>query len=229
MLAIIPARAGSKGLPRKNILDFCGKPLLAWSIEAALSCNYVDSVLVSTDSEEIATIARNYGADVPFLRPKYLSTDEAGSIEVLMHCIEFMAKKEFFYEYIVLLEPTSPIRYKGDIDRALEMLRLEEGATSIVSVTRVESQHPSFLMKKDSKNFLISYENPGIKRRQEISELYHLDGTVYISEVESLCTNKTFYHDKTIGVSFKKWQSFEIDDEIDFYAVECLMKKYGGA
>ena len=110
VLALVPARSGSKGLPNKNILKLCGKPLLAWSIEAALASVYVDEVIVSTDSEEIASIAREYGASTPFIRPSYLASDDAGSIDVILHAIDFLEQRENPYHYLVLLEPTIEIK-----------------------------------------------------------------------------------------------------------------------
>ena len=228
VLALVPARSGSKGLPNKNILKLCGKPLLAWSIEAALASVYVDEVIVSTDSEEIASIAREYGASTPFIRPSYLASDDAGSIDVILHAIDFLEQRENPYHYLVLLEPTSPIRNKCDIDRSLEMVQKNKGATAIVSLTKVETTHPAFLMREGVDNFLHGYENTGIKRRQELSELYHVDGTIYVSEIESLRKKMTFYHEKTIAIKLEKWKSFEIDDDVDFCVVETLMKRYGG-
>jgi CMP-N,N'-diacetyllegionaminic acid synthase len=125
-LAIIPARGGSKGIPGKNIMQLCGKPLMAWSIESGFASRHIDEVMVTTDSEEIAAVARDYGAAVPFLRPAELATDTATTFEAVKHVIDYYAseKKKYFY-YIVLLESTSPLRGKCDIDQMIEKNRID--------------------------------------------------------------------------------------------------------
>jgi CMP-N,N'-diacetyllegionaminic acid synthase len=173
-LGIIPARAGSKGLPGKNIKSLCGKPLIAWSIEAGNNSKYLDEVMVTTDGVEIAEIAKKYGANVPFLRPKELADDTTSSFEVITHTIDFyknQLNKKF--DYIVLLEPTSPLRESSDIDKAIEML-LNSKADSIVGICKTESQNPAFLVLKDSNNYIRGYENNKIKvlRRQEIKDVF---------------------------------------------------------
>ena len=148
VLAIVPARAGSKGLPGKNIRLFCGKPLLQWSVEHGLSSRYVDLVIVTTDSTEFADIARKSGALVPFLRPDHLSSDTASSADVILHAVDFLEERGDIFDVLVLLEPTSPLRSPEDIDKALEMLATEPDAESVVSISRVEAHHPSFLMRR---------------------------------------------------------------------------------
>lgn len=227
IIAIIPARGGSKGLPGKNIKELCGKPLIAWSIEAGLASQYIDEVMVTTDSEEIAVIARNFGATVPFLRPADLSSDTATSFDVIKHSIEFYrGKLNKKFDLIVLLEPTSPLRDKDDIDRSIELLMSKKNAISIVGISKTESQNPAFLVKKDEENFLIGYENKFIKtlRRQDIKDVFFFDGSIYASKINELLEKKTFYHEYTIGYEFPKWKSFEIDDIDDFVIVEALLK-----
>ena len=125
VIAIIPARGGSKGLPGKNIKPLCGKPLIAWSIEAGLASQYIDEVMVSTDSEEIANIAREFGASVPFLRPVELASDTATTLDAVKHVIEYYENEcNRYFDYIVLLEPTSPLREKDDLDMMLEKISL---------------------------------------------------------------------------------------------------------
>ena len=138
VLAIIPARGGSKRLPGKNIKDLNGKPLIAWTIDAALRSKYIDKSVVSTDDEIIAEISQKYGAEVPFIRPKELATDTASSIDVILHAINFYKTKGEPFEYVILLQPTSPLRTTEDIDHAFEMLNEETKA--IVSVC--ETEHP---------------------------------------------------------------------------------------
>jgi len=226
VIAIIPARGGSKGLPGKNIRTLCGKPLIAWSVEAGLASRYIDEVMVTTDSEEIALIAREFGASVPFLRPAELANDTASSIAVIRHVIEYYEKnmREYF-DYTVLLEPTSPLRETVDIDNAIEKLLNSSEARAIVGICKTESQNPAFLIKKKLDEFLVGYEDPDMKvlRRQEIGDVYFFEGSVYASETSTLLEKSTFYHDKTIGYEFPKWKSIEIDDLDDFIMAEALM------
>ena len=122
VFAIIPARGGSKGLPKKNILPLAGKPLIVWSIEAAKRSNYIDHCIVSTDNKEIANVAKLNGCEVPFLRPKHLALDETPSIDAIIDAVNFYVNKTISYNYLVLLEPTSPLRNSNDIDNALNKL-----------------------------------------------------------------------------------------------------------
>ena len=229
-LAIIPARSGSKGLPGKNTKLLCGKPLLAWSIEAGKKSNYIDDVIVSTDSLEIAEIAKKHGALVPFLRPVELSTDTATTFDVLQHAINFaqMHLKKT-YDYIVLLEPTSPLRTSRDVDSAIERL-LDSEASAVVGVAKTECQNPAFLVIVDDKGYISGYENKDMRvlRRQEIKDVYFFEGSVYVSKTQVLLDKRTFYHSGTLGQVFPKWKSLEIDDMEDFVMVEALMNFKGG-
>lgn len=228
-LAIIPARSGSKGLPNKNIKMLCNKPLMAWSIEAGLGSKYIDEVVVSTDSEEYAKIAKQYGASVPFLRPESLSLDTSTTFESIKHTIDFYKnerKQEF--DYIVLLEPTSPLREVSDIDRAIELLFKHPNAQSIVGVCKTESQNPAFLIKLNTSKLIESYTHRGFSplRRQEIEEIFFFEGTIYISQTQALLEHQNFYHNQTLGYEVPKWKSLEVDDEDDFAMIEAMMKKY---
>jgi CMP-N-acetylneuraminic acid synthetase len=145
VLAIIPARGGSKGLPHKNIMSLCGKPLVAWPIQAAKQSAYVDKVVLSTDDPKIADMGEQEGAEVPFLRPSELATDRATSISVIEHAIEFFSKQGDQFDYCVFLEPTSPLTQTDDVNQALRALDLKRDiADAIVGVSRVISSHPVF-------------------------------------------------------------------------------------
>ena len=122
ILAIIPARSGSKGLPQKNILPLAGKPLIAWTIEVAKESKYIDKLSISTDDEKIAAVAEAHGCDVPFIRPESLSSDKAKTIDVLVHANKYFTEINEVYDYLILLEPTSPLRDSNDIDVAMEIL-----------------------------------------------------------------------------------------------------------
>ena len=227
ILFVIPARGGSKVLPKKNIKLIAGKPLIAWSVEAATkaagligSCD----VIISTDSQEIADVAKEYGAQVPFLRPAELANDTAASIDVMLHALNFMEKSGKDYKYLAMIEPTSPQRDEHDLVNAFNQLKSTPDAESIVGVCKTESCHPLFLTKLN-KGFLDPYENKTYKvyRRQEIDDVYFFEGSMYISKVESLKKRKSFYHEKTLGFEMPKWKSFEIDDMTNFLIIEQLL------
>ena len=227
VLAIIPARVGSKGLPGKNLKELCGKPLIAWSIDVGLRSKYIDLLIVSTDGLEIAKIAEKYGASVPFIRPPELATDEATSIEVIKHALHYCEGAGLNFDYTILLEPTSPLREVDDIDRALESLVDNEQFLSIVGVAKTESQNPAFLVKLGKSNSLSGLYSSEIGkiRRQDIQDVYFLEGSIYISETRILQERETFYHQDTMGYIFPKWKSLEIDDLEDFTMVEALMSR----
>ncbi len=230
-LGIIPARGGSKGLPRKNIRPLLGKPLIVWTIEKALKSKYLDEVIVSTDDEEIAEISKRHGAKIPFIRPKELAQDETPTYDVIEHAINFYRKnlnREF--DYIVLLEPTSPLRKDEDIDSAIrKIIKNEKIYTSLVSVGKVHLEHPS-LMKKIKGKYLIPYlkRKKQAKRRQELEDVYFPYGVVYISKTQTLLKYRTFYQEKTGFYLIERWQCYEIDDIYDFICVEAILKEIGG-
>ena len=226
VIGIVPARAGSKGLPRKNIAPLCGKPLIAWSIEAGLRSQYIDLVIVSTDSNKIAGISAEYGASVPFIRPAELATDETPTIDVVIHALEYLnIQRKQRFDYTVLLEPTSPLRDEADIDRAIKQLVDNVGASSLVGISRTEAQNPAFLVVLSENNFLIGLDQSEIKpvRRQEISDVYFLEGSIYVSDTKTLIARRTFCHQETLGCIFPKWKSLEVDDLEDLIMVEALM------
>ncbi len=226
-LVIIPARGGSKGLPGKNIREICGKPLIAWSVEAGLKSNYADEVMVTTDYQEIADISKKYGANVPFLRPNFLASDTATSFDAVKHVIDFYKtelNREF--DYIILLEPTSPLREDGDIDRMIEkIVQNESEFDSIVSIGEVH-EHPSIMKKTINDETLAPYcETLELKtRRQDNDIAYFPYGVAYIVKTKSLLDEKTFYTKRNTFYKIKRYQSYEIDDIYDFLAIENIMK-----
>ena len=227
VLVIIPARGGSKGLPGKNTKMLCGKPLLGWPIQAAKKSKYVDKIIVSTDDEKIKKVALHQGAEVPFLRPKDLANDESKSADVIEHAINFLQESNNF-DYIILLEPTSPLTETIDIDQALEILDSKRNiADCIVGVSKVENTHPLFDVVINSENLIVPYIQSGFgsaTRRQDLDELYFFEGSLYISDVKVFLNKKTFYHDRTLSYIVPKWKSFEIDHMVDFICVEAIMK-----
>ncbi|MEE8423934.1 MAG: acylneuraminate cytidylyltransferase family protein, partial [Thermodesulfobacteriota bacterium] len=184
IIGIIPARGGSKGLPRKNVLPLLGKPLIAWTIEKAISSNLLDRVIVSTDDEEIAGISKEHGADVPFSRPKELAQDKTSMMDVVFHTIDYFNSKKVSFDYIALLEPTSPLRKEDDIDRAIkELIDNEIEADSLVSLGEVHMEHPS-IVKRVSGRYVEPYEtvSENVYRRQDLEKVFFPYGVIYLSK-----------------------------------------------
>lgn len=230
VLGLIPARGGSKGLPGKNIKEICNKPLIAWTIEKAKKSGCLDVVLVSTDDPDIAAIAREYGAYVPFLRPAELATDTATTFAVVEHALTYMKNSEnceFFYT--VLLEPTSPLREDDDIDNMLKQLdRRADVFDSLVSVGEV-SEHPSIMKRlvgERIEQFCAELQLTG--RRQDNEPAYFPYGLGYVVKTASLLEEKTFYTNRCTYYSVKRYQKYEIDDLYDFICVKNVMKHEWG-
>lgn len=225
ILAIIPARGGSKGLLKKNIRSLCGKPLIAWSIEQSKDSKYIDEIFVSTDSLEIADIAEKFGVKVPELRPDELAQDTSTSMDVILYTIDLMEKQGKTFDIIAMVEATSPLRESSDLDFAIEKLINTENAESIVGVSKTEGAHPDFLAYKKESDFIKPFGKDEFvfKRRQEIEDLYFFEGSLYISYLTSLKERKSFYHNKTLGYEMPKYKSFEVDDIVDFKVIEALM------
>ncbi len=232
ILGLIPARGGSKGLPGKNIAPLAGKPLIAWTIEQARSSMYLDRVVVSSDDDAIISVARHYGAEVPFRRPGALATDDACSIDTVLHAVDFFRSAGTRFDYLVLLEPTSPLRETEDIDNCIELLVDDGRGKSVVSVTRLECMHPLFNVVIDAETGLLRNLNGGCSftalRRQDLPEVYYFEGTVYMSEVSFLQKKRTFYHDLTLPYVVPKWKAVEIDDIYDLACAEAILKVRSG-
>ena len=226
ILAIIPARGGSKGLPGKNIRHLQGMPLVAWPIKTALNSNYIDRVIVTTDDANIAKIARSYGADVPFLRPNDLALDTSPSSDAILHALDFCTESDGAYDYIVVLEPTSPLTESVDVDNALDTLIASDGL-AIVGAAKVESSHPVYCATIGSDQFLKPFHRDSFAqpiRRQDVDELYFFEGSLYISDVKKYRETATFYHERTLPYVVPAWKSLEIDTLLDFLMVEAVMK-----
>ncbi len=226
-IAIIPARSGSKGLPGKNVKLLLGKPLISWTIESALASNNIDLVMVSTDSEEIASIALDCGADVPFLRPLDLASDDATTFSVVEHAINFYSKeKRKNFDLVALLEPTSPIRENKDIDNMIKKLSESyEDKDAIVSLGEVAT-HPALLKIIDKHNSVFPYNVNDFNnaRRQDQKKVYFPFGVGYILKVKVLLEEKTFYPKRTLGYVIERHQNYEVDDIYDFMCIEQILK-----
>jgi len=227
ILGIIPARLNSKGIFKKNIRLLAGKPLIAYSIETALKSKYLERVIVSTDSEEIARIARKYGAEVPFIRPKKLAQDNTPMIDVVIHAFNFIKTIEYYEpEWIVLLQPTSPLRTADDIDNAIE-LAIKHNADSVVSVCECESNSHPYWLKKIENGKLVSFIKTKKKYpiRQLLPVVYRLNGAVYIVKSQILKKFKSLYGRNTIPYIMDPTRSIDIDTPLDFKFAEFLIKE----
>lgn len=228
VLGLITARGGSKGLPGKNIKNLCGKPLIAWSIDSAKGSKYLDQLVVSTDSREIADVAIEYGAEVPVLRPAELATDTAPTYAAINHIVDYLEAQGKAFDILVLIEPTSPLRESSDIDKALEDM-LEARADSVVSVCLAEAVHPAYMLQMTDNRRLKSSNSGGFKnvRRQDLEPNYFPEGTVYAARIDKLREHQTFYQDNMIGYAVPKWKSPEVDDIVDFLHIEAIMRHRG--
>ena len=225
ILALILARSGSKGLPNKNIKILNDKPLITWTIEAALNSKYIDECIVSTDGKNIADISEKSGAYVPFIRPKRFAMDNSSSFQAIDHTIGWCNENDRRYDILILLEPTSPLRTSCDVDEVIKVM-VNNNLKTIVTICTVDSVHPNFLFRLKNKNTLVPYTGlyPNNLRRQDIESLYFIEGSIYCSKIDILQQHNGFLHDDTKGYLVPKWKSFEIDDEDDFLIVEALMK-----
>jgi N-acylneuraminate cytidylyltransferase/CMP-N,N'-diacetyllegionaminic acid synthase len=225
ILGIVLARAGSKGLPGKNSRLLAGKPLVQYAIEAGMSSRYIDDVVISSDCDVCIQIAVSLGAKAPFKRPKHLAADTTLSSDVITHVIDYLQAEGNQYDMFVLLEPTSPLRDAEDIDRSLEAMITGE-YSSLVSVCQAEDQHPCFMFEIQNSSKLVTWSGDKFVplRRQDIEKAYYLDGSVYISDVDTFSRLGTFCHDNTGSYVVPKWKSHEVDDIWDFICIEAIMK-----
>lgn len=220
VLAIIPARGGSKGIPRKNIKLLHGKPLIAWTIEEAKKSKYIDKLIVSTDDDEIIKVSKEWGAEVPFKRPPELAQDDTPGIEPVLHVVEQFPN----YDYVVLLQPTSPLRLVEDIDGAIELCEARK-ANSCVSVTET-STPPQWMYQIGDDDLLVPiFPDEEIPyQRQKSNSTYILNGAIYVGTMQSLIQNNTFLQQRTLSYIMPKKRSIDIDSPEDFSYCEHLVK-----
>jgi pseudaminic acid cytidylyltransferase len=224
VIAIIPARAGSKRLPHKHILLLNGKPLIAWTIEAAIESGVFDEVIVNTDCQDIATIAREYGATVPFVRPSHLAEDHTPTIDVIKHTLEWYQEKQDFFKEVMLLQPTSPLRDGADIKEAWD-LYLKSQVDSVVSVCELE--HPvQWTYNLNEELGLTALFEDNLKRSQEYEKNYRLNGAIYITKSKSIIeNNKLFSTSSNVGYVMPKFKSVDIDVKEDFDIAEIFQSR----
>lgn len=217
-LAIIPARGGSKRLPRKNILDLNGKPLISWSIEAGLNSKYIDKIIVTSDDEEILNIAKELGVKT-IKRPEKLASDTATTFDAIQHTIENVEQ----CDYTVLLQATSPLRDAKHIDEAVELLE-QKNADAVVSVCEMEHS-PLWSNTLDENLSMDNFLKDEVfnKRSQDLEKYYRLNGALYICKTEKLLQEKSFFlKEKIFAYRMDKESSVDIDEEIDFKIAEIL-------
>lgn len=218
ILAIIPARGGSKGVPRKNIRDLGGKPLMAWTIEEAKKSKYIDRLILSSEDAEIIDIARKWDCEVPFIRPKELAQDTTAGIDTVLHALTIFPQ----YQYVILLQVTSPFRTVQDIDDCIEQC-IYKDADSCVSVTEADTS-PYWMYKldcNDNLSPLIQNDTPYL-RRQDLPKVYSINGALYIAKTECLLQHKTFLNENTLAYKMSEYNSMDIDTEMDLFICQKL-------
>lgn len=221
VLAIIPARAGSKRLPAKNTKMLLGKPLIGWSVEQACLCRYFYKVIISTDCQNIANIAQKFGAEVPFLRPQALSRDDSPSIDLVEHALQHYSTQGDHFDMIALLEPTSPLRAKEDLEKAMGyFIENYSDYDALISVGKIAREHPS-VIKKIESGCLKPFST-----KDDVTEAFFPYGVIYAVKTSKLQETRSFYQEKSLPYEIQRWQNFEIDDLVDFICVEKIMEAY---
>ncbi|MCK4503197.1 MAG: acylneuraminate cytidylyltransferase family protein [Desulfuromonadales bacterium] len=223
ILAVIPARSGSKGLPGKNIRELAQKPLIAWSIEAGRQSRYIDTLTVSTDSQEIARVASFWGGDVPFIRPAELAQDDSKGIDAIFHAIHWHRENGDQFDLILVLQPTSPLRTALDIDQAIELF-FKKNANAIVSVCQT-SHHPWWANTLPEDGNMKNFLRPELQNtnRQELPIFYQLNGAIYLADIPFLEKTRSFITDGTFASPMSPENSIDIDNMLDFRLASSLL------
>jgi len=219
VIGVIPARGGSKGLPGKNIRPLCGRPLIAWTIEAARASRYLDEIVLSSDDERIIAVARLWGCSAPFVRPAELAQDDSPSVDAVIHALSQLPG----YEYVVMLQPTSPLRTSSDIDACIELS--EESGSASVSVTE-NPKSPYWMYTIDAYGRMhpVLSRPEGFHRRQDLPRTYLLNGAVYVSGSSRLQEVRSFIDSETVAYVMPHRRSTDIDTLDDFLACERSLK-----
>ena len=225
ILAIIPARGGSKGIPQKNIAELAGKPLIGWTITNAKSSLGIDRVIVTTDSKAIANVASHYDAEVPFLRPAALARDDTPGIQPILHLLDWLAQQEnYLPDYVMVLQPTSPLRTTHDIEAVIS-IATEHQADSVVSVSPTE-QHPYWMKTITEEGYLQDFllSKDECDRRQELPSVYALNGAIYLARREIIIEKNSFYSDRTYSYVMPVERSLDIDTPWDLHLANLILK-----
>ena len=221
VLALIPARGGSKGIPHKNIIDLCGRPLIEYSISAARSSKYIDRVIVSTDDAEIAKVSVESGADVPFLRPAELAGDNSRTVDAVLHAINQLKAQGEEYHILVLLQPTQPLRTSEDVDKAIEKF-IESNCQDLVSVSPVDD-NPLLIRSIENDKLIPLINASSTCRRQDMPAYYRVNGCIYINLIDEL-SESTSFNDNKIPFVMSREHSVDIDEMKDLYIAEYYLK-----
>lgn len=225
VLGIIPARGGSKGIPRKNIRPLGGRPLLQYTAEAALGARRLADVVLTTDDPEIAELGRRLGLRIPFLRPAELARDDTPSLPVLRHTVSLLEEQGETYDAICLLEPTSPMRLPEDVDACIDRL-VESGADAVMTVLPVPVQynpHWVYLMAEDGALRVSTGDPEPVPRRQELPPAFNRDGMVYVTRRNVLMEQNSLYGRRTLGIVIDPDRSVNIDSPDDWARAERLL------
>jgi CMP-N,N'-diacetyllegionaminic acid synthase len=227
ILAVIPARGGSKGLPRKNIRTFAGKPLIAWSIEEALKVDAIDTLICSTEDEEIAGIAKQYGCQVPYMRPPELAGDTVSGIDVLVNVLAFYRDQGIEFDALINLQCTSPLRTAAHIEAAIALFQ-EKEATNLISICEAE-HNPHWMMTLTAEGTLSPLMDDAYlsKRRQDLPKIYRPNGAIYIARVDNFLAHRDFKTPAPVPFVMTARDSVDIDDETDFQLAEFFKTRQG--
>ena len=227
VLALIPARGGSKGVPRKNIKLLAGIPLISYTIRHALNSKLITDVIVSSEDDEIIKISKDFGANVPFVRPTALADDAAKSIDVIIHCLDYLKSINKQYDLVCLLQPTYPFRNKNLIDDSIKKY-ISSNADSLVSVVRVPDHYNSnWQFKKKGKDLIINCENSNIKsRRQDLDERFIRDGAIYLSSTNLITDKKTLFGEHLSYYINSELTYINIDTPADWIKAEKFISKH---
>lgn len=225
VLALVPARGGSTGVPFKNIRNLGGKPLLAYTLEAIKRSGVVDCTFVSTDSEQVAKIASECGAAPPYLRPTELAKNESKVLDVLFHTMEWLLRNDKKYDLLMVLQPTSPLRNEGDICNALNLLN-EKKADTVISVV-LSTTPRTWINTIPSSGSMYNFLDRGSfqKSRQESDQYYQINGAIFLTHWDVIMRKKTWYGENSFCYVMPPERSIDIDTELDFFIAEALVKK----
>ncbi len=224
VLGVIPARGGSKGVPGKNLVEIGGKPLIAWTIETAQESIIIDRLILSSDAPDIIAVASQYGCEAPFVRPAEISDDQSSSADVILHALEQMTES---YEYLVLLQPTSPFRTTVDIDACLTLCQ-ERGAPAAVSVS-ISEKSPDWMYRIAADNTMqpVLPVTSEATRRQDLDEIYVLNGAVFVARTDDYQKSKSFLGPQTVGMVMPTERAIDIDTPLDVIVANALCDAIG--
>lgn len=228
ILCVILARGGSKGVPGKNIKDLNGKPLIYYTIKSIQEAEIYDRVILSTDSTSIAEVALKYGVEVPFMRPSYLSTDDANALDAVQHALKWVETNDKVYDYVQYIFPTAPLRNSKDLLNGFNMI-IERSADMVISICKTD--HPAQWMNTlPSNNSLKEFIKPEYRQKnnQELPASYRINGSIYIAKWRVFYNKEDWFNQDVIGCIMPRKRSIDIDTELDFLIAECILNNSKG-